>query len=72
MSMHSSDGRLPDDVPVADAVEQRRPTADSSSDEDYASSWQPESDVPLEATPADWQEQQETVVLDPEFEEPDQ
>ncbi|MGA9679892.1 MAG: hypothetical protein WBR28_32985 [Mycobacterium sp.] len=70
--MHSSDGRLPDDVPVADAVEQQRPTADSSSDEDYPSSWQPESDVPLEATPADWQEQQETVVLDPEFEEPDQ
>jgi len=32
--MHSSDGRLPDDVPVADAVEQQRPTADSSSDED--------------------------------------
>jgi len=69
--MHNSDGTLPDDVPVADAVEQQRPTADSSSDEDYASSWQPESDVPLEATPADWQEQQETVVLDPEFEEPD-
>ena len=70
--MHSSDGRLPDDVPVADAVEQQRPTADSSPDEHHASSWQPESDVPLEATPADWQEQQETVVLDPEFEEPDQ
>ena len=70
--MHNSDGTLPDDVPVADAVEQQRPTADSSSDEDYASSWQPESDVPLEATPADWQEQQETVVLDPEFEEPDE
>jgi hypothetical protein len=69
--MHNSDGTLPDDVPVADAVEQQRPTADSSSDEDDASSWQPESDVPLEATPADWQEQQETVVLDPEFEEPD-
>jgi hypothetical protein len=69
--MHNIDGTLPDDVPVADAVEQQRPTADSSSDEDYASSWQPESDVPLEATPADWQEQQETVVLDPEFEEPD-
>ena len=69
--MHNSDGTLPDDVPVADAVEQQRPAADSSSDQDYASSWQPESDVPLEATPADWQDQQETVVLDPEFEEPD-
>jgi hypothetical protein len=60
--MHKSDGRLPDDVPVAD----------SSPDEDYASSWQAESDVPLEATPADWQEQQEAVVFDPEFEESDQ
>jgi hypothetical protein len=58
--MHKSDGRLPDDVPVAD----------SSPDEDYASSWQADCDVPLEATPADWQEQQEWVVFDPEFEEP--
>jgi hypothetical protein len=70
--MPNSDGELPDDVPVADAVEQQRPASDSSSDEDYASSWQRESDVPLEAAPADWQEQQEAVVVDPEFEEPDQ
>ena len=40
---------LPDDVPVADAVEQQR--------------------MPLEAAPPDWQEQLETVELDPEFEE---
>jgi hypothetical protein len=72
LSMHDSDGMLPDDVPVADAVEQQRPTADSSSDEDYASPWQAESDVPLEATAADWQEQQESVLIDPEYEEPNQ
>jgi hypothetical protein len=70
--MHDSDGMFPDDVPVADAVEQQRPTTDSSSDEDYASSRRPESDVPLEAAASDWQEQQESVLIDPEFEEPDQ
>jgi hypothetical protein len=70
--MHDSDGTFPDDVPVADAVEQQRPTADSSSDEDYVSPRQPDSDIPLEATPSDWQEQQESVLIDPEFEEPDQ
>jgi hypothetical protein len=72
LSMHDSDGIFPDDVPVADAVEQQRPTADSSSDEGDASPWQAESDVPLEATPADWQEQQESVLIDPEYEEPNQ
>ena len=69
--MQSSDGALPDDVPVAHAVEQQRPTAGASSDEDELSSWQPEGDVPLEATASDWQEQQEPVLIDPEFEEPD-
>jgi hypothetical protein len=69
--MHDSDGVFPDDVPVADAVEQQRPTADSSSDEDYASSRQPESDVPLEAAASDWQEQQELVLIDPEFDDPE-
>lgn len=58
-------GVFPDDVPVADAVEQRQPTADPPPDED------PESDVPLEATASDWQEQRETVLIDPELEEPD-
>jgi hypothetical protein len=70
--MHDSDGIFPDDVPVADAVEQQRPTANSSSDEGDASPWQAESGVPLEATPADWQEQQESVLIDPEYEEPNQ
>ena len=69
--MQSTDGALPDDVPVADAVEQQQPTDDSSSDADEDSSWQPESDVPLEASASDWQEQQEPVLIDPEFEEPD-
>jgi hypothetical protein len=69
LSMHDSDGMFPDDVPVADAVEQQRPTADSSSDEDYARPRQPDSDMPLEATASDWQEQQESVLVDPEFEE---
>jgi hypothetical protein len=70
--MHNSDGMLPDDVPVGDAVEQQRPTADSSSDEDYEPTWEPESDAPLEVAPADWQEQQEPILIVPEFEEPDQ
>jgi hypothetical protein len=72
LSMHDSDGIFPDDVPVADAVEQQRPAADSSSDEGNVSPWQAGSDVPLEATASDWQEQQETVLIDPEFEEFDQ
>jgi hypothetical protein len=69
--MHDSDGIFPDDVPIADAVEQQRPTADPSSDEDYARPPQPDSDMPLEATASDWQEQHESVLIDPEFEEPD-
>ena len=57
---------LPDDVPVADAVEQQRPV-EPVPDED--GSTQPPDDVPLEAAQADWQEQLETVELDPEFDE---
>ncbi|HSS25997.1 MAG TPA: hypothetical protein VLL82_16745 [Mycobacterium sp.] len=70
--MHDTDGVFPDDVPVADAVEQQRPTADSPADEDNATSWQDESDVPLEAAASDWHEQRETVLIDPELEEPEQ
>jgi hypothetical protein len=72
--MHDSDGVFPDDVPVADAVEQQRSTADSSSDEDYTPDRQPDSpdsNVPLEAPASDWQEQQEPVLIDSEFDEPD-
>ena len=70
--MHNTDSVFPDDVPVADAVEQQRPTADSPSDEDNATPRQDESDMPLEANVSDWQEQRETVLIDPEFGEPEQ
>jgi hypothetical protein len=70
--MRDTDGVFPDDVPVADAVEQQRPTSDSPADEENATSWQDESDVPLEAAASDWQEQRETVLNDPELEEPEQ
>jgi hypothetical protein len=59
---------LPDDVPVADAVEQQR-TATSEPVPDEEASAEPAQDVPLEAAPPDWQEQLETVELDPELEE---
>ena len=58
---------LPDDVPVADAVEQQRSTADPVPDEEAPE--EPADDVPLEATDADWQEQRERTDLDPAHEE---
>jgi hypothetical protein len=61
--------QLPDDVPVADAVEQHRTPVEPVPDEE-ASAEAP-SDAPLEASDADWQEQLETVELDPEFDEVD-
>jgi hypothetical protein len=70
--VHDTYGGLPDDVPVADAVEQHRLTSDSPSDADDATPRQDETDVPLEATVSDWQDQRETVLTDPEFEEPEQ
>ena len=57
---------VPHDVPVPDGVEQQHSTADFPPDGD------PETGVPLEATASDWQEQQETVLIDPELEEPEQ
>jgi hypothetical protein len=60
---------LPDDVPVADAVEQHRTPFEAVPDEEASA--EPPPDVPLEATPADWQEQREIVELDPEFDEVD-
>jgi hypothetical protein len=69
--MPDSDGVFPDDVPVADAVEQQRSTSDSPAGEDNATSWRDEGDVPLEAAASDWQEQHETVLMDPELEEPE-
>lgn len=63
--MQDSD-ELPDDVPVADAVEQQRATTEPAFDEEASA--EPPENVPLEATPADWQEQLETVELDPDEE----
>jgi hypothetical protein len=61
--------QLPDDVPVADAVEQQRPASEPVPDEEATA--EPPDSAPLEAAPADWQEQLETVELDPEFDEVD-
>ena len=67
-SMPDTEGRFPDDVPVADAVEQQRSTGESpSDDEDDGTSRLVEDEVPLEATVSDWQEQQQPVIIDPEF-----
>jgi hypothetical protein len=66
--MQGSD-QLPDDVPVADTVEQQRTPVDPIPDEEAPT--EAPGSVPLEASPADWQEQRETVELDPEFDEVD-
>ncbi|OBF30342.1 hypothetical protein A5724_24340 [Mycobacterium sp. ACS1612] len=55
---------LPDDVPVADAVEQTRTPTEPALDEEASA--EPPDSPPLEATEADWQEQLEVVDLDPE------
>jgi hypothetical protein len=57
---------LPDDVPVADAVEQTRLVSEPAVDDEASA--EPASEVPLEASPPDWQEQTETVDLDPDEE----
>jgi hypothetical protein len=57
--MHSIDDMpddFPDEVPVADAVEQQMPAVDSPAEED-------EREAPLEASPSDWQEQREQVDI---------
>lgn len=61
--------RLPDDVPIADAVEQQRERIEPAPDEEASAD--PPASAPLEATPEDWQEQLETVELDPDFDEID-
>jgi hypothetical protein len=55
---------LPDDVPVADAVEQTRPAREPALDEEASA--EPPDTPPLETAPADWQEQLEIVEIDPE------
>jgi len=59
---------VPEDVPIADAVEQNRDAVEHPLDEDAPT---PTAEVPLEASPADWQEQTEIVDLDPYLEEYD-
>ena len=56
--MHSIDDMpddFPDEVPVADAVEQQMPAVDSPAEEDR--------EAPLEASPSDWQEQRQQVDI---------
>jgi hypothetical protein len=67
-SMQDSE-ELPDDVPVADAVEQQRRPVEPVPDEEASA--EPPDEPPLEVAPADWQEQLETVELDPELDELD-
>lgn len=60
---------VPDEVPVADALEQQREQIDAVPDAEA-----PVSDVdspPLEATEPDWQEQREVVTGDDEFDHED-
>ncbi|MEE6138444.1 hypothetical protein SKC41_19200 [Mycobacterium sp. 050128] len=66
--MHEN-GEFPDDVPIADAIEQQRTTGESSSDDD-PSAWPDDADVPLETTDSDWREQQQAVLDDSDFDEP--
>jgi hypothetical protein len=55
---------FPDDVPVADAVEQQRAISEPALDEEASA--EPPAEWPLEAAGPDWQEQLDTVDLDPE------
>jgi hypothetical protein len=64
--------RMPDsdEVPIADAVEQHRETTEQVPDEEAQAG--PPADAPLEAPDADWQEQLEEVVDDPEEAAPEE
>jgi hypothetical protein len=53
---------LPDDIPIADAVEQNQETAPEPPDFDRG-------DAPIEANPPDWQEQLQQVGSDDDFDE---
>ena len=66
--MHDSE-ELPDDVPVADAVEQQRTPVEPMPDEEASA--EPPVELPLEVAAADWQEQLKSVELDPDFDEID-
>jgi hypothetical protein len=54
---------IPDDIPVADAVEQQRAISEPDLDDNSAESAR---EWPLEAAGPDWQEQLDTVDLDDE------
>ncbi len=60
---------FPDDVPLADAVEQQRAAAELSNDDAEDHAVLDDTDAPLESNASDWQEQQE-VVEDPDADEP--
>ena len=59
-------GRIRDDVPEADAVEQSRPAVLDDVDETDDTYVPGGDDVPLEASEPDWQEQRIDVGLDSE------
>jgi hypothetical protein len=62
-SMPDTDGGFPDDVAVADAVEQQPAIGESrSDDEEDATSRLVENDVPLQPTVSDWEQQQPTLI----------
>ncbi|MBI2697680.1 MULTISPECIES: hypothetical protein [Mycobacterium] len=66
--MPQRDNTFPDDVPIADAAEQLRSATDPTEADEYEVE---PGELPLETSPADWQEQQETVVIDDELESSD-
>lgn len=53
-----------DEVPIADALEQQQDAVPLAADDEAPAA--PDADVPLEASDADWQEQLEEVIDDPE------
>lgn len=61
--MHESEEPR-DDVPVADAADQQRPVSEPNLDEEASA--EPPTELPLEAAAADWQEQLETIEVDPD------
>lgn len=58
--------RIPDEVPVADAVEQSTPAVDDPEAAAVESAAEIDGQPPLESDESDWQEQRLTVDLDPE------
>ena len=62
--MHDRDD-LPDDVPIADAVEQEQDAAPEPSTFDEVE----ELEAPIEADPSDWQEQLQEVDVDDDLDD---